>query len=463
MTSANASYQFPPDFMWGVASAAYQIEGGVKEGGRGDSTWDVFCRGKGNIRTGESGDIACDHFHRYRDDVKLMASLGVKHYRFSIAWSRVIPDGNGAVNDEGVDFYSRLIDCLGEHGITPHATLFHWDSPQALQEQYNGFCSPRWATDFARYAGLMAKRLGDRVSSWLTINEIACFTQWGHYYGNSPQGLNAPGMKVADQRAIHQTVVHTMLGHGLAVQALRANSAQPCKVGFVHNEGMSVPISETPANIHAARKRFSECCNVLAFHPLMTGALPEWWVKQATANGTMPQVSAAELKIMGEPIDWLGHNVYTGTYVRAADNAQGYEDVPVPAGYPASTINWLILNPDALYWQVRFATEVFNFTKPHLITENGYPGTDEFTATGEIMDLERIWFMRSYLRQVHRLIEEGFPVLGYFYWTMLDNFEWLYGYSKRFGMIHVNFETQERTPKASAHWYAETIRQNRLV
>jgi beta-glucosidase len=454
------SYQFPPSFTWGAATSAYQIEGAVAAAGRQPSVWDRFCQRWGRIRDRSSGAIACDHYHRYPQDVKLMAQLGIKHYRFSLAWCRIVPEGRGAVNEAGVDFYRRLVDCLLEHGITPHATLFHWDSPQALEQRYGSWQSREMAQDFADYVTAAVTRLGDRVTHWMTLNEISCFTHMG--YGRVwPQ--HAPGTRVKTQKAVWQTSHHALLAHGLGCLAIRAASPQPCTIALVDNFGVTVPLSESPANIAAAQRAFPyHCGNGGIIYPALTGAYSPALLTQLGADA--PDIRADDLKIIHQPLDALGLNIYTATYIRAAATEQGCEWLSFPVAYPRLHMPWLQIVPESLYWGIRHVSETLQRPDlPLFIAENGGAADDRLTPQNEVIDTDRILYLRQHLQAVHRAVSEGYPIQGYFAWSLLDNFEWSWGYSRRFGLTYVDYRTQQRIPKASFHWYAECIRQNRVV
>jgi beta-glucosidase len=458
------SFQFPATFQWGAATSAYQIEGAVAAEGRQPSVWDRFCQRWGKIRDRSTGAIACDHYHLYPQDVKLMVQLGIKHYRFSIAWCRIVPEGRGAVNEAGVDFYRRLVDCLLEHGITPHATLFHWDSPQALEQRYGSWQSREMAQDFADYVTATVSRLGDRITHWMTLNEISCFTHMG--YGLVwPQ--HAPGTRVKSTQAVWQTSHHALLAHGLGCLAIRAASPQPCSVALVDNFGITVPLSESPEHTAAAQKAFPyHCGNGGIIYPALTGSYSPALLEQL--GNDAPDIHADDLKIIHQPLDVLGLNIYTATYIRAADNAQGCEWVNFPPAYPRLYMPWLQIVPESLYWGIRHVSETLGRPDlPLLITENGCAADDRLTQardqTGTVMDLDRILYLRQHLQAVHRAVSEGYPIRGYFAWSLLDNFEWSWGYSRRFGLTYVDFRTQQRIPKASFDWYAECIRQNRVV
>ena len=452
---------FPAGFQWGVATSAYQIEGAAAADGRKPSVWDTFSKTDGRVRGGDTGDVACDHYRRFAADVKLMAELGVKHYRFSISWPRVIPDGRGAVNDKGLDFYKRLVDTLRDHGIRPHATLFHWDSPQALEDRYGSWRSREMARDFADYCSATVSRLGDRVTDWMTINEIFCFTYMGYGVGSTPP--HAPGTVVPRKKDVQQTVHHALLAHGLGCQAIRAASPVPCKVALVTNCDAFVPVIETPENIAAARRAFlAEEHNGTVIVPALTGKYSAQALESLGQEA--PDIRDGDMEIIGQPLDVLGINLYTGHYVRAAENSRGYDILPLPEGYPKMHMPWLNFLPESIYWAVRHVGEALGKKDlPLVISENGCATDDRPTGSGEILDLDRVLYLRSYLRQASRAVAEGYPLQGYFQWSLLDNFEWSYGYARRFGLVHVDFATQQRTPKQSYHWYQQVIRENRVL
>ena len=455
------SYQFPNEFAWGCATASYQIEGAVAEDGRKPSVWDTFSKTPGRTLNGDTGDVACDHYHRYESDVKLMAELGLKHYRFSIAWSRIMPDGRGAVNEAGVDFYKRLVDCLRSHGITPHATLFHWDSPQALEDRYGSWQSREMAKDYADYVSAVVSRLGDRITNWMTINEISCFTHMGYDVGKIPP--HAPGTQVSSRKQVWQTSHHAILAHGLGCQAIRAASPGPCSIALVDNPAVTVPISESPEHIAAAQKGFHTCgSNGGIIFPVLTGAYSSALLEQLGPDA--PDIQEGDLKTIHQPLDAFGLNIYTGTYVRATSHAPGYEFLNFRDTYPRMHMPWLWMLPESLYWSARHVKETLDRPDlPIFFSENGCAAPDTLTEQGEVLDLERILYLRQYLKSVHRAVEEGYPVRGYFLWTFMDNFEWSWGGDRRFGIVYTDYPTQRRIPKASYHWYADCIRQNRVV
>ena len=446
---------FPKDFWWGVATAAYQIEGATHADGRGPCIWDTFCKEPGKIEGGANADIACDEYHRYEEDVKLMAELGVKHYRFSISWSRILPEGRGRVNEKGVDYYRRLVHALLKHGITPHATLYHWDLPQALQDRYAGWQSREVAKDFGDYASAVVKRLGDRIKYWMTLNEISSFCLGG--YGVGHPGFQAPGIELKTDKQRWQVVHNALLAHGMGCQAIRAASPDRCHVAPAENYQCFVPIIESAENIEAVRRAFTrETLNGGILMPLLTGHYDEDWLKDRGAEA--PDIADGDMKIIGQPLDGLGANCYTGTYVQAADNPKGYTILPMFSAYPKGNLPWLHIVPSSTYWAVRMISDAAGRKGlPVFISENGYVDCHEPSSQGEILDTDRVMYYRTYQSQLQRAVAEGYPVAGYFAWSMLDNFNWENGYTARFGLVHVNFQTQQRTPKLSYRWYQNTV------
>lgn len=455
------SAQFPENFIWGAATASYQIEGATRKDGRLPSVWDTFSATPGRVLNGDTGEVACDHYHRYESDIKLMVKLGIKHYRFSIAWPRIVPNGRGEINQAGIDFYQRLVDCLLEHEITPHATLFHWDSPQALEDLYGSWQSREIAQDFADYVSIIVSRLGDRITNWITINEIPCFTHLGYAVNSDPP--HAPGTRVSRIKDIWQTSHHALLAHGLGVQAIRAASPVACSVALVDNWAVTVPIIESSEHILAAKKAFHLCGqNGGILFPALTGNYSPILLEVLGENA--PDIQPGDLEIIHQPLDFLGFNVYSATYVRAASNKLGFEFLGLPKGYPRMNMPWLNIVAESIYWGIRHISETLNQPDlPILITENGCAAQDELNPQGEVIDSDRIFYLRQHFNSAYRAISEGYPLKGYFVWSLMDNFEWAWGYDRRFGIVYIDYPTQRRIPKMSFNWYAECIRQNRVV
>lgn len=451
--AGRASYEFPEGFVWGVAAASAQIEGASGEGGKSESIWDRFATVPGKIQGGDTPAVACDHYHRFASDFDLMAGLGLRHYRLSVAWPRVVPEGDGPVNPEGLDFYDRLIDALLARGVTPWVTLFHWDLPQSLEDR-GGWPVRATADAFRPYAEAVVKRLGDRVTRWFTVNEIPCFI--GNGYDN---GTFAPGRR-EPRRVVNQAYHHALLAHGHAVAAVREHGAAGSVVGLVQNHlpAPQIPLTETEPDIHAARTLY-ERTNRQLMGPVFLGHYPDTFLAEAGPDA--PEVRPGDLALIAGPTDFLGLNPYAGDYVRAGVDGEP-EVLPFPRGFPRGDLPWINITPQTLYWSVRHAAEVFG-ARAIYITENGAAFPDEVTTSGEVLDLDRREYLRNYLIELHRATAEGFDVRGYFLWSILDNFEWAEGYGKRFGIVHVDYATQRRTPKLSARWYAEVVRSNRLV
>jgi beta-glucosidase len=445
---------FPSDFLWGTATSAYQIEGAFNEDGRGPSIWDSYTRAPGKIADRSNADVANDSYHLYKDDVQLMKALGAKAYRFSIAWPRVFPEGTGSPNPKGLDFYNRLLDELLANGIEPFATMYHWDLPQALQDRLGGWMSRDTSRAFADYAGYVAEHLSDRVKHIFTINECSRLVDLG--YG---AGVDAPGLKLP-QPALNQIRHHVALGHGLAVQAVRAHGRAGTKVGPAENTAICIPAIETPANTRAAEIATREL-NAGYLTVMLEGKYTDAFLRNA--GDSAPKYTAEDLRAISSPIDFVGLNVYTPhRYVVAADNESGFTLMPFPATFPHMDSTWLKIAPEAMYWAPRHVAKLWG-VKSIYITENGTSATDEPAADGNIYDVDRIMYLRNYLTHLHRATSEGVPVRGYFLWSLMDNFEWSDGFEKRFGLYRVDFETQRRTPKLSASFYRETIERNAVV
>jgi beta-glucosidase len=447
------SYQFPEGFVWGVASASAQIEGAATEDGKGESVWDRFATLPGKIKDGTSPAVACDHYHRYEADCDLIYDLGLGAYRLSIAWPRVIPDGDGAINPRGLDFYDRLIDALLARGITPWVTLFHWDLPQALEDK-GGWTSRETVGAYARYAETVVKHLGDRVDHWFTMNEIPCFIGFG--YGS---GYFAPGRRES-AKVINQAYHHAILAHGHGVGAVRAHGKAGSQVGLVHNllPPPQIPVVETEADIAAAKLEY-ERTNSQLMSPIFQGRYADVFLNAAGPDA--PEVQPGDLDVISQRTDYLGLNLYAGDFVRARADGSA-ETLPFPRQYPRGDLPWLLVTPQVLYWGARFASEVFG-VKTFYFTENGAAFDDAVTPEGEIIDLDRREYIRNHLISVHRALAEGFDVRGYFLWTLMDNWEWAEGFTKRFGIVRTDYETLARIPKLSAQWFSEVARQNRIV
>ncbi len=442
--------KYPSGFLWGCATAAYQIEGGAREDGRGPSLWDVFSHTPGKTHDGDTGDVADDSYHLYKEDVKLLKALGVSTYRLSMSWSRIFPNGTGEPNPKGLDYYSRVVDELLANNITPYITLFHWDTPAALP---GGWQSRDTSKAFADYAAYTTKHLGDRVKHWMTTNEFHCFTNLGYR-----DGQFAPGLKLGPA-PVSQIRHHAILAHGLAVQAIRASTPSGTQVGLAENANVFVPVIETKEHIEAAR-RATRLDNAPFLTALMEGKYIDAYLEQEGANA--PKVEAGDMAAIGSRLDFVGLNVYTPSFVRADDSRQGYAIVPFPASQPKMASPWILLAPECLYWAVR---NVCDLWKPQgiFITENGCSSDDVINSAGHIDDVDRVMYLRNHLTHLHRAVSEGYPVKGYFLWSLMDNFEWADGYSKRFGIHYVDFKTLKRTPKLSAEWYREAIARNSVV
>jgi beta-glucosidase len=442
-----ASLHFPKGFLWGCATAAYQIEGAAREDGRGPSVWDTFSHTPGKTHNGDTGDVADDSYHLYKDDIQLLKNLGVQTYRFSISWSRVFPEGVGKANPKGLDYYSRVVDELLANGIQPYITLFHWDLPQALD---GGWANRDTSKAFGEYAAYMGKHLGDRVKHWMTTNELVCFTDLGYQIGQFAPGLKLPPAQV------NQIRHHGILAHGLGVQALRANTPAGTQVGMAENAVVFAPIMETEAHLAAARKA-TRLGNAPFLTTIMEGKYPAEYLAKEGANA--PKVEPGDMEAISSPMDFVGLNIYTPFYVRASDKPEGFEVEPYPASQPKMFSPWINVAPECTYWGVRNVCDLWK-PKGIYITENGCSSDDQLTADGRVEDIDRVMYLRNHIGQLHRAVREEYPVKGYFLWSLLDNYEWADGYSKRFGIHYVDFKTQKRTPKLSAEWYKTTIAKN---
>ncbi|HEY32753.1 MAG TPA: beta-glucosidase [Dehalococcoidia bacterium] len=444
---------FPNDFTWGAATASYQIEGGAYEDGKGLSVWDTFCQQPGKIWGGNTGDVACDHYHRYQEDARLMKELGLKAYRFSVSWPRVLPEGIGVVNEKGLDFYDRLVDALLENGIEPWLTLFHWDYPQSLFQK-GGWLNRDSSDWFAEYTGVVVDKLSDRVSHWMTMNEPQVFITIGHQ-----SGYHAPGFNL-DFSEVLVAAHNTLLAHGKAVQVIRAHARTRPNVGAVHATSIYFPDTEAQADIEAARNRMfsvreKNCwSNTWFADPMILGGYPEDGLRLFGSD--LPEIPDGDMETICQPLDFYGLNNYEGRAVRAAGDG-GAEIVKRPDGPPLTTMEWQV-TPRGYYWGPRFLFERYRL--PIVVTENGMANCDWVHRDGMVHDPQRIDYLARYLGELSRAIEEGVVVKGYFVWTLMDNFEWAFGYRQRFGIVHVDYATQKRTPKDSAYWYKDVIASN---
>ncbi|GAB2805629.1 GH1 family beta-glucosidase [Streptomyces chlorus] len=461
---------FPPAFLWGSATSAYQIEGAVREDGRTPSIWDTFSHTPGKTAGGETGDIAVDHYHRYRDDVAMMADLGLGAYRFSVSWPRVQPTGRGPAVQRGLDFYRKLVDELLEHGIKPAVTLYHWDLPQELEDA-GGWPERDTAHRFAEYAQIVGEALGDRVEQWITLNEPWCSAFLGY-----ASGVHAPGRTdpAASLRAAH----HLNLAHGLGTKALRSVMPARNSVAISLNSSVVRPLSPgDPADLAAVRT-IDDLANGIFHGPILKGAYPETLLEATSSLTDWSYVQGGDLELIHQPLDALGLNYYTPSLVSAADpdakgpRADGHGESahsPWPAADHVAfhqapgertEMGWAV-DPTGLHDLImRYTREAPGL--PLYITENGAAYDDKPGADGAVHDPERVAYLHGHLSAVRRAITDGADVRGYYLWSLMDNFEWAYGYEKRFGAVHVDYATQVRTPKASALWYGRAARSGAL-
>jgi len=438
---------FPADFVWGASTSSYQIEGAVNEDGRGNSIWDTFCRTPGHVKNGDTGDVACDHYHRWREDLDIISRGGFAAYRFSTAWPRILPTGSGAVEPRGLDFYDRLVDGLIARGIAPWLCLYHWDLPQALQDQ-GGWLNRDIAEKFADYARVVGKRLGDRVRHWAIFNEPNIHALFGHGMGEHAPGLKGLPSMLA---AIH----HQNLAQGHAIQALRAEHSG-LSLGTVISLQPARPASDSGDDRRAA-ERFDAMWNGACLDPLMTGAYPA-----PIAEDLTPLIADGDLATMRQPTDYLGVNYYAPMYVmHAPQTLFGAWFGAVPAGTRFTAIGWPI-DPGGLTQELVRLRD--RYGDPDLyVTENGACYDDPLAADGTVHDDDRVAYLRDHLAAARGALAAGVKLRGYFVWSLLDNFEWAEGYSRRFGIVHVDFATLKRTPKSSYRWLAEFIARQKRV
>ncbi len=447
---------FPDDFTWGVAASAYQIEGAADLDGKGPSVWDTFCRVPGATHDGHTGDVACDHYHRYERDADLIAGLGAHAYRLSISWPRVLPEGVGRVNDAGLAFYDRLVDALLARDIIPWVTLFHWDYPQALQDR-GGWLNPESPKWFAEYTRVVVDRLSDRVTRWITINEPQVFISAGWLLGAHAPGLALPRADVL--RATH----HMLLSHGRSAQTIRERAKSPPLVGWAPVCDTHFPASDAAEDVDAARARTFSVVetrewsfnNTWYGDPVCLGRYPEDGLRLFGADAPTPR--PGDMDLIAQPLDFYGANIYFGSPVAAGDPPAWWQDLVRTPGVGRTMMDWPV-TPPCLEWGPRFLNERYGL--PIAITENGMACHDWISRDGAVHDPQRIDYLARHIEALGRAIDAGADVRAYFCWSFMDNFEWTAAYTKRFGLIHVDFQTLERTPKDSSRWYARLIASN---
>ncbi len=443
-------YNFPKDFKWGVSTAAYQVEGGAYEDGKGLSNWDVFCQTPGRIWGRLSGDVACDSYHKWEEDIALMKELGVNTYRFSINWARILPEGIGKVNEKGIEYYNKLIDGCLENGIEPMITLFHFDYPRAL-ELRGGWQNPESPYWFEEYADVVGRYFSDRVKRFITINEPQMYLPLGYQSGYFP-----PGLKLSDAELV--PISHYMLkGHGLVAKKLHEYG---CLVGYAPCGQVPIPFTDNEQDIEAAKKVYFKC-NVQGFYyeiswwsdPVFFGKYPE--VPELLVH--LPKHWEEDMKIISEPLDFYCQNIYGGDVYKYADNEQGFERVYVKN--PRLTANQTNVTPEAVYWGPKFLCE--RYKKPFMITENGMSGHDWVSLDGKIHDSQRVDYVQRYLAELSRAISEGVDIIGYSHWTLMDNFEWCSAFSNRYGLVYMDYENMKRIPKDSFYAYQSIIAESK--
>jgi len=446
--------KFPDNFIWGTATASYQVEGAYNIDGKGLNIWDKFTHEPGNIKNDNNGDTAVDQYHKYKEDVQLLKWLGVKAYRFSISWSRIFPDGRGKVNEEGVKYYHNLIDELLKYNIAPWITLFHWDLPLALDEQFGGWESKETCKFFSDYAGFIIKTYSDKVKNFMTINEFINFTDLA--YGS---GYFAPGKQIGIKR-LNQLRHNALLSHGMAVIAMRANEKQKLNIGIADCPKICCPAIETEENIKASKLAFKQL-NAQFLTAVLDGKYNEKFLLENKEN--IWSWTEQEMKIINEPLDFVGINIYYPVYIIADSSEDGFKVIDHPESYPKMDTFWLYIGPQIAYWGPRLLKDIWNI-KSIYITENGAACKDKLTKNNEVYDTDRVMYLREHFNSMLKAIKEEIPLKGYFLWTLLDNFEWTEGFSKRFGIFYVNYNKNlERIPKLSAHFYKEVIKNNIII
>jgi beta-glucosidase len=443
--------EFPSDFLWGTATASFQIEGATRADGRGESVWDRFCATPGKVHQGDTGDIACDHYHRYPEDVAIMKDIGVKGYRFSIAWPRILPQGIGTVNEAGIAFYDSLVDKLLEAGITPFATLYHWDLPQALQDKQGGWLSRDIADQFANYTDVISRALGDRVKHWATFNEPFVFVLVGY-------GLehHAPG--VGDMKCVPQVGHHMLVAHGNAVSVLRQN-VKDGQVGIVYNVN-SVHVTDDSPETRQRQQEDHLFTNRWLLDPVLLGSYPSELL--ASERFADVQIQPGDMDIIHQPIDFIGANYYTWHLIKGESNRviSATPDYQNLDEIQYTEMNWAIY-PPGMYEILKRLND--DYHPPAIyITENGAAFNDVLEPNGDVHDPQRVQYLRDHFSYAARAIQDGVPLKGYFVWSLLDNFEWAHGYSKRFGLVYTDYPTGNRYLKDSAKFYQRVIKANGL-
>lgn len=445
---------FQKDFVWGAATASYQVEGAAREGGRGLSVWDIFSRTPGKVVEMHTGDTGCDQYHHVEEDVALMKEMGLKAYRFSISWSRVMPEGTGRVNEEGLRYYDTLVDELQKNGIEPFVTLFHWDLPYELYKR-GGWLNPQIVEWFGDYVRVVVERLSDRVSNWITQNEPQCYIGQGYQ-----KGTHAPGLTLPWSEAL-LAAKHSMLAHGKAVQVIRQYAKKKPLVGYSPCGSVAIPKTLDEKDMEAARRDMFDLTEKSSMHviglfvdPVILGRWPKG--AKELFGDDLPQLSKEDTELMCQPLDFLGMNNYSGHVVYMGDDGTVCNEKKAP-GREQTAMGWDIM-PEAIYWCFRLMCERYHL--PMYVTENGMANVDFPARDGKVYDYQRIEYTGRYLEKLRQLSEEGYPIRGYFHWSLMDNFEWAFGYSKRFGMIYVDYETGKRTMKESGKWYRKVIETN---
>jgi beta-glucosidase len=445
-----ANYQFPDGFEWGTATASYQIEGGWNEDGKGESIWDRFSHTPGHINDNSDGDVACDFYHRYEEDIRIVKDLGLKVYRFSISWPRIFPDGTGAVNEKGIEFYRKVLKCLHDNGIKAAVTMYHWDLPQKLQDR-GGWANREIVGWFEAYVKVLYEKLGDLVDYWITLNEPYCSSIIGYWLGEQAPGYHDYSMALA-------VVHHLLLCHGTAVKEYRKTGLK-ADIGITLLMNMSYPVDPaSKADVEAA-KRNQEQSNNLFGDPIFLGKYPEELFAYLKKKGVvLPDIKSGDLELISQKLDFFGLNTYWTNHIKADDTAWPLDGTAIKTGRPHTDADWEV-NPEGMYDLLKWINGRYKPAKL-IITENGAACNDWVSIDGKVSDPNRIDYITRYLIQVHKAIKEGVPVKGYYVWCFCDNFEWAWGLTRRFGMVHVDYKTQKRIPKESAYWFSKVSKNN---